>query len=116
MRGFLQPALKNVASETQKAFAELSRGRRVKLAVAANTNLVKASQWSRGDGVPGSFVRVKILTGDSKEVAGWVGVESGLTDDPAEVLLGDEFERMTSEQRAAAVERYDVFARTTPTQ
>jgi Mg2+-importing ATPase len=61
-------------------------------------------------------VRVKIITGDSKEVAGWVGVETGLTKDPAEVLLGDEFERMTEEERASAVERYDVFARTTPTQ
>jgi Mg2+-importing ATPase len=61
-------------------------------------------------------VRVKILTGDSKEVAGWVGVETGLTDDAAEVLLGDEFERMTAAEKAAAVERYDVFARTTPTQ
>jgi len=61
-------------------------------------------------------VRVKILTGDSKEVAGWVGVETGLTTDPAAVLLGDEFERMTREDRASAVERFDVFARTTPTQ
>jgi Mg2+-importing ATPase len=61
-------------------------------------------------------VQVKILTGDSKEVAGWVGVETGLLDDPAEVLLGDEFERMTAQERAAAVERYDVFARTTPLQ
>ena len=52
MRGFLQPALKNIASDTQKAFAKLSRGRRVKLAEAANTTLVKASQWSRGDAVP----------------------------------------------------------------
>jgi Mg2+-importing ATPase len=61
-------------------------------------------------------VRVKILTGDSKDVAGWVGVETGLTDDAAEVLLGDEFERMTREEKLAAVERYHVFARTTPTQ
>jgi Mg2+-importing ATPase len=61
-------------------------------------------------------VQVKILTGDSKEVAGWVGVETGLTDDPKAVLLGDDFERMTHEERASAVERYDVFARTTPTQ
>ena len=52
MRGFLQPALKNVASDTQKAFGTFSRGRRTKLAEAANTNLVKASQWSRGDVVP----------------------------------------------------------------
>lgn len=61
-------------------------------------------------------VRVKILTGDSREVAGWVGVETGLTDDAREVLLGDEFDRMSAEERTAAVERYDVFARTTPTQ
>jgi Mg2+-importing ATPase len=61
-------------------------------------------------------VRVKILTGDSKEVAGWAGVEAGIANDPAAVLLGDEFERMTNEERASAVERYDVFARTTPTQ
>jgi hypothetical protein len=51
MRGFLQPALKNVATDTQKAFTTLSRGRRTKLAEAANTTLVKASQWSRGDAV-----------------------------------------------------------------
>jgi Mg2+-importing ATPase len=61
-------------------------------------------------------VRVKIVTGDSKEVAGWVGVEIGLTKDRANVLLGDEFERMTEEEKASAVERYDIFARTTPTQ
>jgi Mg2+-importing ATPase len=61
-------------------------------------------------------VRVKIITGDSKEVAGWVGVETGLTHDPTAVLLGDEFERMTDGERASAVERYDVFARTTPAQ
>jgi hypothetical protein len=52
MRGFLQPALKNVATDTQKAFATFSRGRREKLAEAANTNLVKASQWARGEAVP----------------------------------------------------------------
>lgn len=51
MRGFLQPALKNVPSDTQTAFAALSRHRRAHLAKAAQTTLVKASQWSRGDAV-----------------------------------------------------------------
>ena len=51
MRGFLQPALKHVPSETQSAFAGLSRHRRVHLAETAQTTLVKASQWSRGDAV-----------------------------------------------------------------
>jgi hypothetical protein len=51
MRGFLQPALKQVPSENQIAFAKLSRHRRVHLAEAAQTTLVKASQWSRGDAI-----------------------------------------------------------------
>jgi Mg2+-importing ATPase len=61
-------------------------------------------------------VRVKIITGDSKEVAGWVGVETGITTDPKAVLLGDDFERMTTQDKLSAVEHFDVFARTTPTQ
>ena len=51
MRGFLQPALKNVPSDNQLAFATFSRHRRAHLAEAAQTTLVKASQWSRGDAV-----------------------------------------------------------------
>lgn len=52
MRGFLQPALKKIPSETQLAFAKLSRHRRAHLAETAQTTLVKASQWARGDVVP----------------------------------------------------------------
>jgi hypothetical protein len=51
MRGFLAPSVKSQASESQRAFAALGRGRRVKLATAAKTTLVKADQWGRGDGV-----------------------------------------------------------------
>jgi len=51
MRGFLQPALKHVPSEIQIEFSKLSRHRRDKLAAAAQTTLVKASQWARGDAV-----------------------------------------------------------------
>jgi hypothetical protein len=51
MRGFLQPALKNVPTETQTAFGKLSRHRRAHLAESAQTTLVKASQWARGDAV-----------------------------------------------------------------
>jgi Mg2+-importing ATPase len=61
-------------------------------------------------------VHVKILTGDSKEVAGWVGYEIGLIENPNEVLTGDEFENMTEEEKQKAVEKYDIFARTTPFQ
>jgi hypothetical protein len=49
MRGFLHPAIRPLASEAQSKFQGLQRGRRTKLARAANTTLVKADQWARGD-------------------------------------------------------------------
>lgn len=52
MRGFLQPSLRTNSSESQSGFQALSRGRRSKLAQAAQTTLVKADQWARGDVVP----------------------------------------------------------------
>lgn len=52
MRGFLQPSLRHNPSENQIAFSKLSRHRRAHLAEAAQTTLVKASQWARGDAVP----------------------------------------------------------------
>ena len=51
MRGFLQPAVSRAPSESQQSFQSLSRSRRSKLAKAANTTLLKADQWARGDGV-----------------------------------------------------------------
>ncbi len=49
MRGFLHPAVRPMASESQSKFRGLQRGRRTKLARTANTTLVKADQWARGD-------------------------------------------------------------------
>jgi hypothetical protein len=49
MRGFLQSAVTLVPSESQTAFRALSRSRRTKLAKVANTTLLKADQWARGD-------------------------------------------------------------------
>ncbi len=51
MRGFLSPALRHTPTELQARFAGYSRGRRSKLAAAAQTTLVKADQWARGGAV-----------------------------------------------------------------
>lgn len=51
MRGFLSPSLRHNPSDTQVAFRAFSRHRRVSLAEAAQTDLVKASQWARGEAV-----------------------------------------------------------------
>jgi hypothetical protein len=49
MRGFLHPSVRPTPSESQTKFQGLQRGRRTKLARAANTTLVKADQWARGE-------------------------------------------------------------------
>ena len=49
MRGFLSPAVRRVANDSQKAFAKLPRGKRSKVAKLAMTTLIKADQWARGD-------------------------------------------------------------------
>jgi len=53
MRGYLRPSLKSTASDPQIAFRALTRHRRSHLAQAAQTTLVKADQWARGEAVSG---------------------------------------------------------------
>lgn len=61
-------------------------------------------------------VKVKVLTGDSKEVAGAVGIDIGLIKNFNEVLTGLEIEKMSEEERLVAVEHYHIFARVSPQQ
>ena len=59
-------------------------------------------------------VRVKIITGDSAEVAGAVGVKVGIIATAADVMTGAELAKLDDHAFAAAVEAKDVFARVTP--
>ncbi|HEX7600731.1 MAG TPA: hypothetical protein VF316_03960 [Polyangiaceae bacterium] len=52
MRGYLEPAKRTMPTESQARFSTLSRGRRTKLAKSAQTTLIKADQWARGDSAP----------------------------------------------------------------
>ncbi len=61
-------------------------------------------------------VQVKIVTGDSKEVAGWVGFEAGIVNSPEDVIDGSEFEKLSLPEKLVAVEKYHIFARTMPLQ
>lgn len=61
-------------------------------------------------------VRIKILTGDSKEVAGWTAHEAGIINNPSDVVTGSEFDAMSLEDQLIAVDRCDVFARMLPLQ
>ncbi len=61
-------------------------------------------------------VTLKILTGDSPEVAGAVGVRIGLLQDPTAVITGAALMAMPPDERERAMVRYAVIARVTPEQ
>ncbi|MFH0856869.1 MAG: HAD-IC family P-type ATPase [bacterium] len=61
-------------------------------------------------------VKIVIITGDNKEVAGAVGREIGLIDDIKKVITARELENLPLSSRLDAIENYNVFARVAPEQ
>lgn len=61
-------------------------------------------------------VRVKILTGDSPDVAAAVALDVGIVESLDEVITGPELDALDAEALAVAAWHYDVFARVTPEQ
>ncbi len=59
-------------------------------------------------------VQVKILTGDSREVAGQVAREIGLIKSQEEVILGETVDSFSGEDFERACENFSVFARVSP--
>jgi len=57
---------------------------------------------------------IKIITGDSKEVAGAIAKEVGLITDPSKVILGEELSSLSPEDFEKAVHEFSVFARIPP--
>lgn len=61
-------------------------------------------------------VGLKIITGDSAEVAGAVAYQIGLIDDPKKVFLAKDLAALSDEEKMKVVEEYHVFARVLPEQ
>lgn len=61
-------------------------------------------------------LKIKILTGDSREVAGAVAYQIGLISDPEQVITGQELQELPLAKQIAAIHEYDIFARVSPTQ
>ena len=59
-------------------------------------------------------IKVKILTGDSKEIAGSIAKEIGLIDSPQKVILGGTLDSLPREDFEKACEEFSVFARVSP--
>lgn len=82
----------------------------------AFTDPIKPSTFRAVEKAKELGVAIKILTGDSPEVAGAVGVRIGLIDDPARVIRGSALMAMSPAEREQAILDYTVFARITPEQ
>ncbi|HUW21802.1 MAG TPA: HAD-IC family P-type ATPase [Candidatus Bathyarchaeia archaeon] len=61
-------------------------------------------------------IQVKILTGDRREVAGSIARQIGLVKSVAEVISGEEYQKLTDEKKNEIIEEYQVFSRVTPEQ
>jgi len=59
-------------------------------------------------------VEVKIVTGDSKEVAGYIAKEIGLIENVQEVIVGEVLDSLPTEQFEKACQDFSVFARISP--
>ena len=61
-------------------------------------------------------IKIKVLTGDSKEVAEYVGRQVGLVTDGDKVYSGEELDAMSGSEYDSAVTKMNVFARVSPEQ
>jgi len=59
-------------------------------------------------------VDIKILTGDSKEVAGFVAREIGLIEDSQKVILGETLDSLSEDDFGSTCQEFSVFARVSP--
>lgn len=59
-------------------------------------------------------IQIKILTGDSPEVAGQIGKEVGLIEKEDEVILGKDLDLLSEKELDEICEKYSVFARVLP--
>jgi len=86
------------------------------LGAVAFTDPIKPSAYRAVEKAKELGVSIKIITGDNCEVAGAVGVQIGLLDDPTHVISGSALMAMPPDKRSQAVVEYAVIARVTPEQ
>ena len=77
---------------------------------------IKASTFTAIKGAQELGLKIKILTGDSPEVAGYVGVQIGLCQSIQQVMMGDIFAKLSDQEKLEAVNAYAIFARVSPHQ
>ncbi len=59
-------------------------------------------------------IKIKLITGDGKEISQYVGKETGLLKEGEKIYVGEELEKMSPEEFKKAVLESNVFARVSP--
>ncbi len=86
------------------------------LGIIAFEDPIKKSTYAAVKKAKKLGVDLKIITGDSKQVATSVGLDIGLIKDGDKVLSGFEFEKLKEKEKIKVAKKYKVFARFTPQQ
>lgn len=86
------------------------------LGIVSFVDTIKPSTFGAIQSARELGIRVIIITGDSREVAGAVACEIGLSDSPDKVLSGTDWEALPDQKREKALEEFNVFFRVSPEQ
>ncbi len=108
-------AIKKVSSSGAKDITVLEKDLQF-LGLISFIDPIKKSAYEAITKAKNLGVQVKIITGDSPEVAASVAKEIGLINSMNEVITGAEFEKLGIEAKHKAVSDYNVFARIVPEQ
>lgn len=84
------------------------------LGALAFTDPLKKSSIKAAQQATKLGVEIKIITGDSREVAGAIAHQMGLISSPDAVITGTELDALSSEERDRAIGHHQVFARIPP--
>ncbi|HTH93021.1 MAG TPA: cation-transporting P-type ATPase [Candidatus Paceibacterota bacterium] len=109
-------AYKTIAAYTEDYDIAKDENNLTFLGYASLTDPLRPGAKATIEEARGLGIHIKVLTGDSKEVATYVGREVGLVTDTSRVYSGDELETLSPEEFKKAVTEHHIFARVTPTQ
>jgi Mg2+-importing ATPase len=108
-------AYKEIGGEEVKALQSVENNLQL-LGLVSFIDPIKPSTIDAIKKANGLGVRLKIITGDSRDVAGAVAYQIGLTPSFHEVITGEELIALSHEEQKKKVNEFSVFARVTPEQ
>ncbi|MGM0634918.1 MAG: cation-translocating P-type ATPase [Bacteroidota bacterium] len=107
-------AYKKVSSDTQTIAIDSIDNNQVFLGVIGIIDPPRKEVKEAIKSCKNAGVEVKMITGDHLITAQAIGNEVGITNKKDAAISGHEIEKMSDEELQKAVEKYDIFARTSP--